>query len=128
MSASHALVTASTFSDSVSKLSQVISAVVVFFAVLLLIFFFAGRATGRFQRPLTIAIFVGPAIVLLIVGLVIPSFRTFYLSLHGAPAAHAKYVGFRNFRFAFTDPATQSVLLIRSLGSSSRHSSQLGSG
>ena len=35
MSASHALVTASTFSESVSKLSQVVAAVVVFFAALL---------------------------------------------------------------------------------------------
>ncbi|HZV25152.1 MAG TPA: sugar ABC transporter permease, partial [Acidothermaceae bacterium] len=115
MSASHALisasVTASTVSDSVSKLSQVVAAVVVFFAALLLIFFLAGRATGRFQRPLTIAIFVGPAVVLLIIGLVIPSFRTFYLSLHGASFAHAPYVGFKNYGFAFTDPATQSVLL-----------------
>ena len=111
MSASHALVTASTFSDSVGKLGQVIAAVVVFFAALLLIFFLAGRATGRFQRPLTVAIFVGPAIVLLLIGLVIPSFRTFYLSLHGAQALHAPYVGFKNYGFAFTDPATQSVLL-----------------
>jgi alpha-glucoside transport system permease protein len=112
VSALHAAVTASTFSDSVGKLSQVITAVVVFFAALLLVFFLAGRATGRFQRPLTIAIFVGPAIVLLLIGLVIPSFRTFYLSLHGATAAkNAPYVGFKNYGFAFTDPATQSVLL-----------------
>jgi len=111
VSASHALLTASTFSDSVDKLGQVISAVVVFFAALLLIFFLAGRATGRFQRPLTVAIFVGPAIVLLLIGLVIPSFRTLYLSLHGAQALHAPYVGFKNYGFAFTDPATQSVLL-----------------
>jgi alpha-glucoside transport system permease protein len=106
-----AVVIASTFSDSVSKLSQVVVAVAVFFAVLLLIFLVAGRATGRFQRPLTIAIFVGPAIVLLIVGLVIPSFRTIYLSMHGAAFSHAPYVGFKNYGFAFTDPATQSVLL-----------------
>jgi alpha-glucoside transport system permease protein len=106
-----AVVIASTFSDSVSKLSQVVAAVVVFFAALLIIFFLAGRATGRFQRPLTITIFVGPAILLLLVGLVIPSFRTFYLSLHGAAAAHAPYVGFKNYGWAFTDPNTQSVLL-----------------
>jgi alpha-glucoside transport system permease protein len=111
VSASHALVTASTVSDSVGKLGQVVSAVVVFFAVLLVVLFLAGRATGRFQRPLTIAIFVGPAIVLLIIGLIVPSFRTLYLSLHGAALAHAPYVGFRNYRFAFTDGATQSVLL-----------------
>ncbi len=46
MSASHALLTASTFSDSVSKLSEVVSAVVVFFAVLLLDLFLC-RARDR---------------------------------------------------------------------------------
>ena len=111
MAASHTLITASTLSTSAGKIGQVLAVVAVFFAVVLLVFFAAGRATGRFQRPLTVAIFVGPAIVLLLVGLVIPSFRTFYLSLHGANAAHAPYVGFKNFGWAFTDPATQSVLL-----------------
>jgi alpha-glucoside transport system permease protein len=111
VSVPNAVVIASTFSDSASKLGQVFTAVAVFFAALLLIFLLAGRATGRFQRPLTIGIFVGPAIVLLIVGLVIPSFRTMYLSLHGAAFSHAPYVGFKNYGFAFTDPATQSVLL-----------------
>ena len=111
MAASHALITASTLSTSAGKIGQVVAVVAVFFAVVLLVFFAAGRATGRFQRPLTIAIFVGPALVLLLVGLVIPSFRTFYLSLHGANSAHAPYVGFKNFGWAFTDPSTQSVLL-----------------
>src|SRR5450755_3274350 len=111
VAASHALITASTLSTSAGKIGEVVTVVAVFFAVVLLVFFAAGRATGRFQRPLTIAIFVGPAIVLLLVGLVIPSFRTFYLSLHGANAAHAPYVGFKNFGWAFTDPATRSVLL-----------------
>jgi len=111
VAASHALITASTLSTSAGKIGQVVAVVAVFFAVVLLVFFAAGRATGRFQRPLTIAIFVGPALVLLLVGLVIPSFRTFYLSLHGANSAHAPYVGFKNFGWAFTDPSTQSVLL-----------------
>lgn len=111
VSVSNVVVTASTFSTSVGKIGQVVAVVAVFFAAVLLIFFAAGRATGRFQRPLTIAIFVGPALVLLMVGLVIPSFRTAYLSLHGANSAHAPYVGFKNFGWAFTDPATQSVLL-----------------
>jgi alpha-glucoside transport system permease protein len=31
--------------------------------------------------------------------------------LHGATYGHAPYVGFKNYGFAFTDPATQSVLL-----------------
>jgi alpha-glucoside transport system permease protein len=108
--ASSGIVTASTFSDSASKLGNVLAVVAVFFAVVLIIFFAAGRATGRFQRPLSIVILLGPAIVLLAIGLVIPAIRTFYLSLHGADLG-AKYVGFKNYRWAFTDPGEQQVLL-----------------
>ena len=72
---------ASTLSDSVSKLFGVIEAVGGFVAIVLLVFFFAGRATGRLQRPVTVAVCLGPALVLLLVGLVIPAIRTMYLSL-----------------------------------------------
>lgn len=109
--ASNAVITASTLSDSASKIGQVLEVVCVFFAIVLVIFFAAGRAAGRIQRPITIAIFLGPAIVLLLVGLVIPAIRTFYLSLHGAAAVHAKYVGLANYNWAFTSGAEQQVLL-----------------
>jgi alpha-glucoside transport system permease protein len=109
--ASNLVVTASTVSSSAGKIGQVIAVVCVFFAVVLLIFFAAGRATGRIERPLSIAIFLGPAIILLLVGLVIPAIRTFYLSLHGAGTVHAKYVGFDNYNWAFTNGAEQQVLL-----------------
>jgi alpha-glucoside transport system permease protein len=111
VSASHAVITASTLSTSAGKIGQVLAVVCVFFAVLLLIFFAAGRATGRFQRPVTIAVFVGPAIVLMLIGLVIPSIRTFYLSFHGAAFVNAPGVGWKNYQWAFTDPGEQSVLL-----------------
>ncbi len=109
--ASSGIVTASTFSDSASKLGNVIEVVAVFFAVILIIFFAAGRATGRLQRPLAILVFLGPAIVLLLIGLVIPAIRTFYLSLHGADLVGAKYVGLKNYTWAFTNPTEQQVLL-----------------
>lgn len=111
MTASHALVTASTFSTSANKLGQVVGAVAVFFAVLLVIFYAAGRATGRFQRPLTILVFLAPAIVLLLVGLIIPAIRTFYLSFRGPQIVGAKGVGFDNYKWAFTNPTEQQVLL-----------------
>ena len=109
--ASNVLVTASTFSNSASKIGQVLLACAVFFAVLLIVFFAAGRATGRIQKPLTVLVFLGPAVILLLVGLVIPAIRTFYLSLHGSALVHAPYVGFKNYRWAFTDSSEQQVLL-----------------
>ena len=109
--AHQAVITASTLTNSAGKIGQVIAVVAVFMAILLVIFFAAGRATGRFQRPLTITIFLGPALVLLLVGLVIPAIRTFYLSLHGAAVKNPPYVGFKNYSWAFTDGAEQQVLL-----------------
>jgi alpha-glucoside transport system permease protein len=109
--AHRAVTTASTLTDSAGKIGQVIAVVAVFLAIVLLIFLAAGRATGRIQRPLTITVFLGPAIILLLVGLVIPAVRTFILSLHGASPKNAPYVGLANYRWAFTDGAEQQVLL-----------------
>ena len=47
--ASNVLVTPSTFSNSASKIGQVLLACAVFFAVLLIVFFAAGRATGSWS-------------------------------------------------------------------------------
>ena len=69
---SSSVVLASTLSDSASKLCGVIEAVGGFLAILLVVFFVAGRVTGRLQQPLTILICLGPAVVLLIIGLVAP--------------------------------------------------------
>ncbi len=70
--------------NSLSKLGQGGLAIFVVFAVILIVFFAAGRATGRFSRPLAILVFLGPAAVLMIVGLVIPAIRTFVLSFYDA--------------------------------------------
>jgi alpha-glucoside transport system permease protein len=104
-----AAVLASTLSDSVSKLTGVVEVVGGFLAIVLLIFYFAGRATGRFQRPLTIFFCLGPALVLLVVGLVIPAIRTMYLSLRSSSSS--KSVGFKNYYWVFTDPNNRSILI-----------------
>ena len=125
MSASSHLVLASTLSDSISKLAGVLEAVGGFIAILLIVFFVAGRATGRLQRPLTILICLGPAIVLVVVGLVVPAVITFITSLknqqflgekdcppHPSPGFPCtKYIGLKNYKYAFTDSYTQATLL-----------------
>src|SRR5690242_10121524 len=80
-----------------------------FLGLLLLIFFVAGRATGRFARPLTIVVFLGPTVVLLLVGLVIPALRTFGLSLYNDDGN--RFLGADNYVWAFTTPAIQKVLV-----------------
>lgn len=130
MAADAPLILASTLSESGSRLLGVIEAVGGFLAILLVVFFVAGRATGRLQRPLTIFICLGPAVVLALVGLVIPAINTIVLSFTNAQATGQKlhivtqadgsqklvpystnFIGFKNYHFAFTDHDTLWTLL-----------------
>jgi alpha-glucoside transport system permease protein len=109
MSGEH-LILASTASDAATKFINMFGAVAGFLAVLLVIFFAAGRATGRFARPLTILVFLGPALLLVLVGLVIPAIRTVYLSFLNQDGV--KFLGGKNYKWAFTtDYITHEVLL-----------------
>ena len=96
------------WSDNLPKLGQMAAAIVIFFIVLSLIFFIASRANGKKQRPLAILIFLGPAVLLLIFGLLGPAIRTFVLSFKGS-ASHT-WVGFRNYQWLFTDESMRVVL------------------
>ncbi|MFD7792158.1 hypothetical protein [Streptomyces sp. NPDC059759] len=69
----------------------------------------AGRARGRLSRPLSVVVFLGPAAVLLLVGLVVPLIRTVYLSLQNADGSG--FVGGENFGWAFTTDSVQKVLV-----------------
>jgi alpha-glucoside transport system permease protein len=99
----------STLVDSGLKLLQVVEVIAVFLAVLLFIFFAAGRATGRFERPIALVVLLGPAIILLVVGLVIPAVRTIYLGFNNAVGT--TNIGFKNYKWAFTTPGIQDILL-----------------
>jgi len=121
------VILASTLSDSASRLWGALEAVGGFLAILIVVFFVAGRATGRLQRPLTILVCLGPAIVMVIVGLVVPAIQTFIFSLrnqqalsepskcppHPSPGfpCGIRYVGLKNYKFAFTDSYTLHTLI-----------------
>ena len=125
MAADAPLILASTLSESGDRLLSVIEAVGGFLAVLLIVFFVAGRATGRLQRPLTILICLVPAVVLALVGLIIPAINTIVLSFTNAQATGQRYhlvdgklvpyttdyIGFKNYKFAFTDHDTLMTML-----------------
>ncbi len=99
----------STFwSDNLPKLGQMVAAIAIFLAVLAVIFFLAGRANGKKQRPIAIIIFLGPALVLLLFGLLGPAIRTLILSFKGS-ASHS-WVGFANYHWLFTDESERIVL------------------
>ena len=113
MATSADVILASTFSDSVTKLLGVIAVVGGFLAVLFIVFLLAGRVTGRMQKPLTILICLGPAILLVVIGLVIPALTTIYNSFKNQQflgQQDTKFIGFKNYTFAFTDTATLQTL------------------
>jgi alpha-glucoside transport system permease protein len=85
-----------------SKVALAAGWVLVFFGLLLIIFWLAGRAAGRFQNGLARLVFLGPAVILLIVGLVVPAIQTTFLSFQDANSK--KFVGLDNYDWVFTTP------------------------
>jgi alpha-glucoside transport system permease protein len=119
------VILASTVSESASRIWSVLESVGGFLAILIIIFLVAGRATGRLQRPLTVVVCLGPAILLLLIGLIIPAINTIVISLHnqqflGQPKCTGasspafpcyKSVGLKNYWFDVTDSYTRATFL-----------------
>jgi len=95
--------------NTASKLALMASVVLVFFGVLLLVLWLAGKSKGKWQTPLARLIFLGPAVVLVTVGLVVPALQTFLLSFKNAGGK--KVVGFQNYAWIFTTPDNRTFLI-----------------
>ena len=91
------------------KIIFALSALAVFFGVLLVVFFLAGRAKGRFQSFLAGLVFLGPAILLLVTGLVVPAILTTLGSFQNANGN--KWVGFANYSWVFSTSDNRQMLL-----------------
>ena len=91
------------------KIIFALSALAVFAGVLLIVFFIAGRAKGRFQSFLAGLIFLGPAVLLLITGLVVPAILTTLGSFQNANGN--KWVGFANYSWVFSTSDNRQMLL-----------------
>ena len=100
---------AGAWGDALIKFGNSVGAMAGFLGILLVVFLVAGRARGRLARPLAVLVFLGPAVLLLVVGLVAPLIRTVYLSVHNADGS--KFVGGENFGWAFTTDSVQKVLI-----------------
>lgn len=96
-------------SDGLEKIATGLGAIAIFLALLLIIFFIGGRAKGKFQGPIAGVVFLGPALLLLAYGLIVPAFRTTYGSLLNANGD--KFVGVANYTWIFTTEAMQKVLI-----------------
>lgn len=87
------------FSVNLPKFEQVVVAIVLFFAILLVVFYLAGKANGRKQRPIAILVMLGPAIILLTAGLIIPAVQTVLFSFKDAYSQ--KFIGIKNYTWLF---------------------------
>ena len=96
-------------STNVPKFTSVFSAIAVFFIVLGVLFAIAGRANGKKARPIAITIFLGPALILLLAGLVIPAIRTLVFSFMN-PDSNG-WVGFDNYYWMTQDPNVKIIMV-----------------
>lgn len=87
---------------SLTKFGGAFSAIAIFILVLGTIFFIAGKFNGRKSRYIAAVIFVAPALLLVIAGIVIPGIQTILFSFKGPDTTH--YVGLDNYLWMVRDP------------------------
>ena len=90
------------------KIIQLVVAVAIFALVLALVLVVADRTRGKRADWWQGFAFVGPAVLLLLVGLIYPALRTMYQSFFDESAAN--FVGFENYLTIFTNPDLLIVL------------------
>lgn len=96
-------------SASIPKFTSFLSALAFFFIVLGVLFIIAGRANGKKARPIALVIFLGPALVLLLAGLIIPAIRTILFSFMNPDSN--EWVGFDNYYWMTQDPNIRSIMV-----------------
>ena len=94
-----------------SKNGQLVLAILAFALVvglLLLIARLADRGSRRGRTGVMVAVFGGPALLLLVVGLIYPALRTLWMSVMDGNSK--SFVGWSNYAHVFTDPAGATAL------------------
>jgi alpha-glucoside transport system permease protein len=77
--------------------------------VLGVLFAIAGRANGKKARPIALVIFLAPALVLLVAGLIIPAIRTFLFSFMNPDSN--EWIGFENYYWMTQDPNIRTIMV-----------------
>ena len=96
-------------SINIPKFTSALSTIAFFFIVLGVLFVIAGRANGKKARPIALVIFLGPALVLLLAGLIIPAIRTILFSFMNPDSN--EWVGFDNYYWMTQDPNIKSIMV-----------------
>ena len=95
-------------SANLPKFTSVFTSIGAFFLILALLFAIAGRANGKKARPLALVVLLGPALVLLLAGLVIPGVRTILFSFMNPDSND--WVGFDNYTWMLEDPNVKTIM------------------
>jgi len=90
------------------NLTLLVISLVAFGAVVYALFLIGSRASVKWQGWLRYGVFLGPALLLLLVGLIYPALRTIWLSFMDKRSEN--FIGFDNYIWAFTIPEIQIVL------------------
>ena len=83
-------------------------ALLAFGAIVVLVFLLAERTSVKAQEWIKYLVFIAPAVLLLLIGLIYPAIRTLVLSFMDARSE--EFVGFENYVWAFTIPEIVIVL------------------
>jgi alpha-glucoside transport system permease protein len=95
--------------EGLAKIGTALAAIAIVLGLLLIIFFVAGRARGRLQGVLAGVVFLGPAVLLLMYGLIVPAFRTTAASFQNDSGT--AWVGLANYTWIFTAPGNSTFLI-----------------
>jgi alpha-glucoside transport system permease protein len=98
----------SPFATVLPNIILLIVGLVIFAAVVFLVFFLSERTKEKAQNRLKYLVFLGPALLLLTIGLIYPAIRTLYLSFFDARSEN--FIGLGNYIWAFTQPEILIVL------------------
>ena len=90
------------------KFTQMFAAILLFAAVMGVILFIAGRANGRRSDRIVAFAYLGPTLLMVLVGLIYPGLRTIYQSFFNA--AGDAFIGLGNYETIFTDSDQLTVL------------------
>ena len=90
------------FGSSWPKILQIIYVAVIFFGFYGLAFAAGARLKGKSQNKVALALFLVPALILVMTGLGVPAIQTLIESFKSADSS--KWVGFQNYTWAFKTP------------------------
>lgn len=92
------------------KLIQMVIAVALFYGVMAVILLLTQRVRSRRGERVQAAVFLGPSLLLIGVGLLYPAIVTLWQSLHGAATFDPPWVGLANYKDLFTNSQQVEVL------------------